>query len=381
MAAKRADDTWRARVAAATVTIVESGSQGVLVPGCCVLTAAHAVGSAGIKRKHSSKDERVGTWLRQITDGTLTHGPLGQHEHPFFEQVRTKAGDEFDLKVLAIEAAADIAVLGPMARTVPDVAMLLVAMSGDDDRDMLNQGRTTSLTDYDLSGLRVAITEDFGFAPTAGIVRETFRSKISLFRHLFARCDEATPDCAGADEAFAVLRAIDVLGAHRVKVPEHPDLCGPNLRANVEEGLRYSALDVARAFAAQTVLYQRWQAFFADYDVILSPAITISPRPWSELYPAEIDGKPTLNYFHWLALAYAVTLVGRPALSLPVGLDAAGMPFGLQIVGPRHGDAKTLAVAAALERELAGDDRTCRPCPDIAALTRMRPLDKMAGLI
>jgi len=114
MAAKRADDTWRARVAAATVTIVESGSQGVLVPGCCVLTAAHAVGSAGIKRKHSSKDERVGTWLRQITDGTLTHGPLGQHEHPFFEQVRTKAGDEFDLKVLAIEAAADIAVLGPM---------------------------------------------------------------------------------------------------------------------------------------------------------------------------------------------------------------------------------------------------------------------------
>jgi len=277
--------------------------------------------------------------------------------------------------------ASGLAVLGPMARTVPDVAMLLVAMSGDDDRDMLNQGRTTSLTDYDLSGLRVAISEDFGFAPTAGIVRETFRSKISLFRHLFARCDEATPDCAGADEAFAVLRAIDVLGAHRVKVPEHPDLCGPNLRANVEEGLRYSALDVARAFAAQTVLYQRWQAFFADYDVILSPAITISPRPWSELYPAEIDGKPTLNYFHWLALAYAVTLVGRPALSLPVGLDAAGMPFGLQIVGPRHGDAKTLAVAAALERELAGDDRTCRPRPDIAALTRMRPLDKMAGLI
>ena len=108
---------------------------------------------------------------------------------------------------------------------------------------------------------------------------------------------------------------------------------------------------------------------------------TVSPRPWTELYPAEIDGKPTLNYFHWLALAYAATLVGRPALSLPVGRDTAHMPFGLQIVGPRHGDARTLAVAAALERELAGDDRTRRPRPDLVALTLMRPLDKMAGLI
>jgi amidase len=177
-----------------------------------------------------------------------------------------------------------------------------------------------------------------------------------------------------------VLRAVGVLAAHRAKVVEHPELCGPNMHANVEEGLRYSALDVARALAAQTAIYQRWQAFFADYDVILSPAITISPRPWSELYPAEIDGKPTLNYFHWLALAYAVTIVGHPALSLPVGLDSAGMPFGLQIVGPRHGDAKTLSIAAALERELAGDDRTCRPRPDLAALARLRPLDKMASL-
>ena len=66
--------------------------------------------------------------------------------------------------------------------------------------------------------------------------------------------------------------------------------------------------------------YQRWQTFFANYDVILSPAITISPRPWTELYPKEIDGDPTASYFHWLALAYAVTVVGHPALSLPVGV-------------------------------------------------------------
>jgi amidase len=116
------------------------------------------------------------------------------------------------------------------------------------------------------------------------------------------------------------------------------------------------------------VIYQNWQRFFADYDVILTPAITLSPRPWSELYPAEIDGKPTRTYFHWLAMAYAVTIVGHPAISLPVGLDRNGLPFGLQIVGPRGGDAKVLAVAAALEAHLAGDPLTARPVPDIARL-------------
>ena len=116
------------------------------------------------------------------------------------------------------------------------------------------------------------------------------------------------------------------------------------------------------------------------YDVILTPAITISPRSWRELYPAEIDGTPTRTYFHWLAMAYAVTVVGHPAISLPVGLDRNGMPFGLQIVGPRGGDALVLRVAAELEALLAGDPRTARPVPDIAALQRLLRSARRRGL-
>ena len=76
----------------------------------------------------------------------------------------------------------------------------------------------------------------------------------------------------------------------------------------------------------------------------------------------------------WLSLAYAVTLVGHPAISLPMGPDRFGMPFGLQIVGPRGGDAKVLAVAGALERLLAGDPRTARPVPDLARLQAALPI-------
>jgi amidase len=284
-----------------------------------------------------------------------------------------------------------LAVLGPMARTVPDVCLLLSAMVSDDARDPLAttvHGQVVRRTQdyarpapFDLSRLRVALTPDFGFAPTERHIAEVFAEKTGLFRHVFAHAEDATPDCSGADEAFEVLRAVSFLAAHLERVRTRPADVGPNVRADVERGLRYSAADVARAQVLQTALYRRWQDFFRDWDLVLTPSITISPRPWAELYPAEIDGRPTRTYFQWLALAYAVTLAGHPAVSLPVGCDRHGMPFGLQIVGPRGGDAYVLAAAAALERMLAGDPRTARPLPDLARLKAAAPLRDAPGFL
>jgi Asp-tRNA(Asn)/Glu-tRNA(Gln) amidotransferase A subunit family amidase len=285
----------------------------------------------------------------------------------------------------------NLPVAGPMARTVGDLALLLSAMVSDDPRDPLAttvHGSTVrrgvdfaTPAPIDLSRLRVALTPDFGFAPTERHIAEVFAEKTGLFRQVFARAEDATPDCAGADEAFEVLRALGFLAAHQDKVRTRPGDVGPNVRANVAEGLRYSAADVARAMTLQTALYRRWQGFFEQHDVILTPAITLSPRTWQELYPAEIDGKPTRTYFHWLALAYAVTLAGHPALSLPVGLDRNLMPFGLQIVGPRGGDALVLSVAAALEGILGEDARTARPLPDLGRLRAAAPLREAAGFL
>jgi Asp-tRNA(Asn)/Glu-tRNA(Gln) amidotransferase A subunit family amidase len=285
----------------------------------------------------------------------------------------------------------NLSVAGPMARTVPDLCLLLSTMVSDDARDPLAttvHGQTVRRPEdfavparIDLSRLRVAITPDFGFAPTERHIAEVFAEKTGLFRHVFTRAENATPDCTGADEAFEVLRALGFLASHADKVRTRPQDVGPNVRANVEEGERYTAADVARAQSLQTAMYRRWQSFFGDWDVIITPSITISPRSWRELYPAEIDGKRTRTYFHWLALAYAVTLPGHPAVSLPVGVDRNGMPFGLQIVGPRGGDAFVLSVAAELETMLAGDARTARPVPDIARLKTARPISEMAGFI
>jgi Asp-tRNA(Asn)/Glu-tRNA(Gln) amidotransferase A subunit family amidase len=283
----------------------------------------------------------------------------------------------------------NLPVLGPMARTVADTCLLLGAIASDDVRDPLaysvHGGSTRDAARFyppasiDLARLRVALTPDFGFAPTERHIAEVFAEKCGLFRHVFGHVEDTSPDCSGTDESFEVLRSLSFLSAHADKVRDRPGDVGPNVRANVVEGQRYTAADVARALTLQTKVYRRWQEFFRYHDVILTPSITISARSWRELYPAEIDGKPTRTYFHWLALAYAVTLPGHPAVSLPVGVDRNGMPFGLQIVGPRGGDALVLAVAHALEGLLMGDARTARPVPDLAKLRAARPIREAEG--
>ncbi len=278
-----------------------------------------------------------------------------------------------------------LAVLGPMARTVRDAGLMLSVMAAHDSLDPLScpvdAASFAALPETDLSTVRAAFSPDLGFAPTERLVSTAFHDKTALFRNVFARSEDAAPDCSGTDEAFEILRATTFLASHGERVRTRPNDVGPNVRANVEEGLRYSAQDVARALSLQTALYRRWQTFFETRDVLITPSITISPRLWTELYPAEIDGHPTRTYFHWLALAYAVTVVGHPAISLPVGVDARGMPFGLQIIGRRGGDRAVLGVAAAIESLLAGDPRTARPIANIGRLAGSPAIAGMAEFL
>jgi len=284
-------------------------------------------------------------------------------------------------------------VLGPMARNVADTALLLGVMASDDAADPLAYtlpatpvrgiaARYHPVPPLDLAGLKLAFTPDFGgLAPSEALVREAFAARVAAIAPMVGRAEAAHPDCTGADDAWQVLRALTVLTMHGEKVRDRPQDCGPNIIANVEEGLRYSLADGARAMATQTRLYREYQRFFTVHDVLISPAVGISPRPWRELFPSVIEGRPMASYLHWLAMAYYVTLAGHPAISLPLGRDAAGMPFGLQIVGPRGGDAFVLRVAAALEAAFAGDASLARPLPDLAALRAAPPISAAEGFL
>jgi amidase len=273
---------------------------------------------------------------------------------------------------------------GPMARTVADAALLLSVQMRPDPRDpwtSVIKGRTHNdpadflrLPRVDLSSLAIAVSEDFGFAPTENVIRESFRAKVDALQGIFNVMDSQHPNCDGADRMFAVLRALSFLGYHHGLRQRHPDKIGPNVSANIDEGLGYSALDVAEAATAQGLLYRAWTRFFETWDYLLTPAVTITPRDWHELYPTQIDGVPTQSYYHWLALAYAPTLAGHPAIAIPAGRDMAGMPFGLQIVGRKGDDLGVLAVAAELEALFADIDEMRPVWPDLIALEKAPPI-------
>jgi amidase len=280
-------------------------------------------------------------------------------------------------------------VLGPMARNVPDVAFMLAAMASDDARDplsravygrrMVESGEFHPLSEVDPGSLRVAYTEDFGFAPTSIEVRGLFADRIARIRGMFASAAEATPNMSGADRAFGVIRAESFLARHLEVYRTARHVLGPNVVANVEEGLEYTLADMAEAHRLHTAIYRRMGAFFAEFDLIISPAMTVQPRPWTELAPREIDGKPLATYYSWLALAYGVTLSTHPAIILPCGVDSRGLPFGIQVVGPRGGDAFLLGAAAAIERGLADIPECARPTPDLNGLAAQPNIHSLPG--
>ena len=270
-----------------------------------------------------------------------------------------------------------ISVVGPMGRTVEDACLQLAASAGMHAGDPLSYPLDAlsflKPADVDLSRLRVAWTEDFGTCAVDNDIRATFRRKIASMRHLFKRCNEITLDLGDAHRCFDVLRAEAFVAGMHAAYEKDPNSLGPNTRANYEMGAQMSLLDSAWAQAEQTRLIRKFQDTFADYDLILSPTTPVSPFPWTQLYADTINGEKQENYYRWLALTYVVTLLTHPAISLPCGVDHAGMPFGLQIVGGFRSDHQVLGAAHAMELAFSASTELRRPRPDLRALRKADP--------
>ena len=269
-----------------------------------------------------------------------------------------------------------ISVQGPMGRTVEDTLLLLSAQVGSDRHDPLSgcadPATLSAITSLDLSSLRVAVSEDLGFAPVEQRIRETFRERIGIFSSVFKACEARDPDMRNADEAFETIRALNFLAAHKERYEIHRDKLGPNIIANYEQGLEMSAADVAYGHAEQTRIYRAFQRFFEDVDILISPTVSVSPFPLEQHYATHIDDIEMRTYFHWLALTYGLTLTGHPCISIPCGLEPTGTPFALQICGPVRADKFVLDVAYALEQHLASDPRTARPLPDLKSSNKSK---------
>ena len=134
---------------------------------------------------------------------------------------------------------------------------------------------------------------------------------------------------------------------------------------NIEKGMAQSTGDIAKAWVAQGALYQRLMAWFETYELLALPTAIVPPFDVNRRYLDRLGDHVFDNYIDWVYVAYAATLTSSPAISLPCGFTASGLPVGLQLVGRPRGEAELLSFAAKLE--------------EILALGRLTPMDPRPG--
>jgi amidase len=246
----------------------------------------------------------------------------------------------------------NLTVHGPMARNVEDLALLLDAMSGEHAADPLSLPTPpASFLSAARSGRkpkRIAYSADLGITPVDPEVAAITRRAAERFAEAGVIVEEAHPDLREAHECFHVLRAFD-FAMTKAELLRRRDLLKPEVIWNVEEGLKLTVEQIARAEAQRVEMTARTIEFFKSYDLLLAPATIVAPFPIEQRYVAECAEKKFDNYVEWLGIVYAITLACCPALSLPCGFTASGLPVGLQMVAPPRGEAQLLAGARVLE--------------------------------
>ncbi|MDE0977377.1 MAG: amidase family protein [Arenicellales bacterium] len=250
-----------------------------------------------------------------------------------------------------------MAVDGPMARNVADLALLLDVMAGYDARDPMSLDDPAS--SFEENALqrqvppRIAFSADLGVTPVDPEVAQICERAAMRFSELGAIVEHDHPDFSGLQEVFQVHRAMSYAASYGPLLEANRSIFKPEIVWNVEQGLALTADEIMAAMVTRSQIYERAQRFFAQTDLILTPATVVPPYPVEQRFVEQIGDYKFSNYIEWCSIAYAFTIIGAPALSIPCGFTQSGLPVGLQIVAAPRQEARLLSAALAFE-ELAG---------------------------
>jgi amidase len=248
-----------------------------------------------------------------------------------------------------------IGVTGPMARTVADTALMLSVVAGPDDRspisyDVDTAAFTRAVKSPSVKGWRAAWTPDLnGLIPVDPEVARVAEASTRVFRSLGARIESACCDFSEVNDIVLGTRGLSMVASHADKLPAWKEQMQKGLVWNIEQGLKLSPGEIARAEVLRTTLWHRVRAFMETRELLLLPTVAVPPFPVEQPYPTEINGKPLDNYTQWFFLTYGITVTALPVISVPCGFTKSGLPVGLQIVGRRRQEAMVLRAAAAFE--------------------------------
>jgi amidase len=243
---------------------------------------------------------------------------------------------------------------GCLGRSVADLAYVLSTITGPDSHAPLSINEPGELfarpLDRSFKGVRVAWFKDLGGVPFDPRVRAVVDGHRKTFESLGCIVEQAEPDFAPAEIAFRVLRALGSANAYGARLHDHPDAFKDTLKGEIEEGLRLTGMDVARAETAHGQLWRDFQAFLEKYEYFVLPTTQLPAFDVDTPYPTEIAGVKFTNYIDWMKSCWYISATGNPAVSVPGGFTSEGLPVGVQIVGRNKEDFSVLQMAHAFEQ-------------------------------
>jgi amidase len=242
---------------------------------------------------------------------------------------------------------------GCLGRSVADLAFVLSTIAGPDPRAPLSLNEPGWSLARPLArsfkGVRVAWFKDLGGVPFDPRVRTVVDGHRKTFESLGCIVEEAEPDFSLAEISFRVLRAWSSANSYGERLQQHRDAFKDTLKSEIEEGLRLTSTDLARAEVARGQIWRRFQAFLEKYEYFVLPTTQLPPFDVNVPYPTEIAGVKFNNYIDWMKSCWYISATGNPGASVPGGFTAEALPVGVQIVGRNKEDFSVLQMAHAFE--------------------------------
>ena len=247
-----------------------------------------------------------------------------------------------------------LSVVGPMGRTVQDVALMLQAIAGYDSRAPVSLHEPARIfaepLERDFANVLIAWSPDLGSLPVDKRVRDTIQAQLPVFSDLGCRVEQAHPDFRDAYDIFQTLRAWSFeqsFAEHFAQFGE--EAFKETIRWNAAKGRSLTGAQISRAEVKRTELFHRVREFLEIYEYLLLPTAQSPPFPIEWEYPQAINDQPMTTYIDWMMSCAYITVTGLPAISVPCGFTEDGLPIGLQIVGRPHADFSVLQLAYAFQ--------------------------------
>jgi aspartyl-tRNA(Asn)/glutamyl-tRNA(Gln) amidotransferase subunit A len=244
-----------------------------------------------------------------------------------------------------------LAHVGPLSWTVADSAIALDVLSGPDHRDWTTGPRperpVRSTVEAGVAGMRIAFSPTLGYASVDREVAGIVATAAKVFADLGAIVETADPRFDDPVEAFHVLWFAGAAASIAALSDEQRAQLDPGLLEICEEGASRSALDYVAATAVRAEVGRVMGEFHDHFDLLLTPTMPIAAFDAGTEVP---HGSQAHRWTGWTPFTYPFNMTQQPAASLPCGFTGAGLPVGLQVVGPKHADARVLTACYAFEQ-------------------------------